>query len=471
MTQPNTSAPNTSVKALFANPAAAPYQVTEAERDAIASAIDMDELVTLALELGNVPSRSREEAASAQYVYEWMDREGFSPRRAGATPERPNIIGEYGGQGTGANLLFTAHLDTESPSGDYAQDKFRYRETTLRDPEWTKCWLDEDGRLRGFPISNDRGPMACFLIAAKALRKAGIGLAGKTYLTACPGEIGPEPIEEFSGIDFMGKDIGAHYLFHHGGVSPDYAIAAEGTDFGVTWQGCGYALFRIRVFGTGMFTPILETPEKVSEHLNPIYRLGPVIEALHQWGRKWEAESSYEGPGGLSQPKTQIASVRAGMPTDYGAGTEVCAIYLEVTLAPGQKSAQAYHQIVAAMRSVDLDSFDVEPMVVRHGFEADANEVAPLAGAVDAANRLARAEPVERAHPVYSSMWRDHNVFNMHGIPAITTGMPRWRPTPEDLASSALVYALTMLAVCGRSADAPSIKSASSVYGNTDSPF
>ena len=63
-------------------------------------------------------------------------------------------------------------------------------------------------------------------------------------LTARPGEIGPEPIEEHRGVAYMGKDIGAHYLFHHGGVAPDYAIAAEGCDFGLTWVGCGYAVFR-----------------------------------------------------------------------------------------------------------------------------------------------------------------------------------------------------------------------------------
>ena len=455
----------------FADPAAAPYAVTEAERDAIAAAIDEEELVALALELGNIPSRSREEAAAAAYVHDWMAREGFRPRRVGATPERPNIIGETGGHGIGANLLFTAHLDTESPSGDPLQDPFRYRESTLRDPEWTQCWLDEDGKLRGYPISNDRGPMSCFLIAAKALKRAGIGLAGKCWLTACPGEIGPEPVEEFAGIDYLGKDIGAHYLFHHGGVAPDYAIAAEGTDFGLTWQGCGYALFRIRIFGSGVFTPILDAPEAAEQHPNPIYRLGPVIEAIHAWGQGWEAASIRDTPGGRSEPKVQIASVRGGIPNDFGAGTEVCALYVDVSLAPGQKAAAAYHQIVAAMRGVAVDAFDVEPMVVRHGFEARPGEVAPLAGAVDAATRLARGgAPLERAHPVYSSMWRDHNVFNMHGIPAVTTGMPRWRPTAKDMASSALVYALTMLAVCGRADGDAANDTISTVYGDA-TPF
>lgn len=453
------------IGASFADAGAAPYAVSAVERDALAAAIDVDELVALALRLGNIPSRSREEAAAAEAVFDWMEAEGFHPRKVGATPERPNIVGEYGGTGTGANLLMTAHLDTESPSGVAEQDRFRYRAATLGDPEWTQCWL-EDGQLRGYPITNDRGPMACFLIAAKALKKAGIGLAGKVWLTACPGEIGPEPVEEFAGIDYLGKDIGAHYLFHHGGVAPDYAIAAEGTDFGLTWQGCGYALFRIRIYGQGVFSPILDAPARAADHPNPIYRLGPVIDALHGWGLAWESASVYDGPGGRSEPKVQIASVRGGIANDFGAGTEVCALYINVGLNPRQRAAEAYHGIVAAMRTVAVEAFDVEAMVVRHGFEAETDAVAPLAGAVDAATRLARGTPVPRAHPVYASMWRDHNVFNMHRIPAITTGMPRWRPTPGDMATSALVYAITMLAVCGRGYAVDTSGPAASVYGN-----
>ena len=111
----------------------------------------------------------------------------------------------------------------------------------------------------------------------------------------------------------------------------------------------------------------------------------------------------------------------------------------------------------------------LKPVVVRHGFEADAGEVAPLVGAVDAATRLTLGHPVERAAPVFSSMWRDHNVFNMQRIPAITTGFKRWRPRPKDLADSALVYALTALAVCGRAEAGPSTARAAPVYG--DNPF
>lgn len=441
--------------------------VTQADRDAIAAAIDTDELTQLALTLGNIPSRSGQERAAGDFVHDWMAREGFSPRKVGATEDRFNVIGTYGGLGVGKTLLFTAHLDTESPTRDPDLDVHKYSPATLADPEWERCWL-EDGQLRGYPIANDRGPMTCFLIAAKALKTAGYGLAGKMYLTACPGEIGPEPIEAHRGIAYLGKDIGAHYLFHHGGVAPDYAIAAEGCDFGWTSVGCGYAVFRLRLWGEGTFTPLLRHPERAADHPNPLYRLGQLTDAIHAWTRDWEAASRYESAGGIAEPKVQLCAVRGGVPFQFGDGTELVNLYLEVGLNPRQKAAEVQHALEAMARAADVGRVEIEPVVVRHGFEAEAGEVSPLVGAVDAATRLCRGHAAERASPVYSSMWRDHNVFNMHRVPAITTGPRRWRPTPKDLADSALIYALTALEICGRAESGEAVR-ASSVY--PDNPF
>ena len=432
--------------------AAAPFAVTEADRAALLAAIDQDELVNLALTLGNIRSPAGHEQAAGDFVHDWMQREGFNPRKVGATPERSNIIGTLGGRGyagKGRNLLFTAHLDTESPSWNPDLDAYRFRPETVKNPEWEHCWL-EDGAFHGYPIANDRGPMSCFLIAAKALKTVGFDLAGKLYLTACPGEIGPEPIEEDRGIAFMGKDIGAHYLFHHGGVAPDYAIAAEGCDFGVTWVGCGYAVFRLKVLGEGVFTPLLDAPANVADHPNPIYRLGGLLEALNAWGRQYEVANRYESEGGVAIPKVQIAAVRGGVPHAFGAGTEVCCLYLETILTPAQRVADVQHDLERLVAEGGFGEIEVEPVVVRHGFEAKANEVGPLVGALDAATRLTQGHAIERAAPVYSSMWRDHNVFNMQRIPSVTSGFKRWRPTPQAMVDSALIYALTALAICGR---------------------
>ena len=440
-----------------------PYEVTEADRAALAAAIDVEELTELALTLGNIPSPSRSEAKAAAFVHDWMEAEGFSPRKVGATPERPNVIGSYGGKGDGAKLLFTAHLDTESPSWDPDIDAFVMRPSSVKNREWQECWL-EDGVFRGYPITNDRGPMSCFLIAAKALKTAGYDLSGKLWLTACPGEIGPEPIEDHRGVDYLGKDIGANYMFHHGGVAPDYVIAAEGCDYGLTWIGCGYASYRIRVFGRSVFLPILDIPARAIDHPSPLYKLGPIIEALHAWTLRFQAAHRYESPGGTAQPKAQISCIQAGVP--YGGGTEVCSIYVGCGLSPRQQVNQVQRELEAVMRPL-CEEFEIEAMVARHGYEADAVAVAPLVRSVEAATQLTLGRPAGIASEVYSSMWRDHNVFNMQRIPAITTGFNRWRPTPADMADSALIYALTSLAICGPAPKSMGAAvSTSSVYGD-----
>jgi acetylornithine deacetylase/succinyl-diaminopimelate desuccinylase-like protein len=441
-------------ESLYPDDTSTTYTITDDDVARIKAAIDMDELTELALTLGNIPSQSRYEAESAAFVFDWLQRNGFKSRQCGATPERQNIIGEYGGKGVGKNLLFTAHLDTESPSDDPNINLHRFSPKTLSNPEWKTCWLD-DGKFYGFPIYNDRGPMSCFLMAAKALKKAGFELAGKLYLTACPGEIGPEPVEQWQGVDYLGKDIGAHYLFHHGGVVADYAIAAEGSDWGVTWQGCGYVLYRIQLFGEGVFTPILDAPSEACQHPNPIYKLGAVIDALHQWSQEYEKSNHYVTQGGVSVPKVQIDAIKAGSPLSFGAGTDVCSIYIHVGLTAQQTAVQSYHELKQVMSTlhndeVGIKDFDIEPLVVRNGFEADAGEVAPLVKSISTATQAVIGEPVARAHSVYSSMWRDQNVFNMQRVPAVTTGMPRFSATPEDLVNSALIYALTALSVCGK---------------------
>ncbi|MEM5516358.1 peptidase M20 [Henriciella sp. AS95] len=452
----------------FKNLPEAAYAVSEDEVAALAAALDKEEMTRVALELGNIKSPARGEAEAAEYVYQWLSKEGFRPRKVGATPERPNIIATYGGKGDGKSLLYTAHLDTESPVGNPDEDALKFRDSTLEQREWTECWL-ENGQLHGFPIANDRGPMTCFLFAAKALKACGFDLSGRLYLTASPGEIGPEPIEEMRGIDYMGKEIGTHYVFNHGGVSADYAIAAEGCDYGLTWVGSGYSVFRIKLYGDSVFTPLLESPELASDHPNPIYRMGAAVQSILDWSRKFETESRYECEGGASYPKAQIASVRGGVPHAFGAGTEVCALYLEVGLAPNQQIGDVHRSLEAFLRESGIGEFELEPVVVRHGFEADENKVKPLVSAVDLATRLATGEPLKRAAPIYSSMWRDHNVFNMNRVPAVTTGFKRWRPTPEDLVKGALIYAVTALALCGRAKQSEGGTAIKPVYG--DNPF
>ena len=415
--------------------------------DAVSAAIDRDELVKLVLDLCNIPAPVGRGGESGQFVFDWMAREGFAPRKAGLISERFNVIGTYGGEGDGPNLLFTSHLDTESPLY-HPDDRWAMRPETVADPQWLSAWLEGE-TFYGHAVGNDRGPMACFLMAAKALKKAGLGCAGTLYLTACPGEIGPEPDEDHEGPAYLGKEVGAQWLLNHGGVAPDFAIAAEGTDFGVNWVACGYAKYRITLHGQAVFTPLLEHPAETRLHPNPIVRMAPVIELLQGWARGYELRHRHESPGGTAIPKVQIGAIRGGNPRSMGGGTEVCTIYLEVNLTPAQRIADVDRELKALFRKADLGAVEILPQVMRLGSEADAGAVEPLRRALDLGHGAVRGAPIAISKPVYSSMWRDHNVFNTARIPAVTMGPVRWRPSIEDLMSCTRIYALAALALCG----------------------
>ena len=145
----------------------------------------------------------------------------------------------------------------------------------------------------------------------------------------------------------------------------------------------------------------------------------------------------------------QIGAIRGGNARSLGAGSEVCSLYVEINLTPAQQIADVDRELKALFRGAGLGECVVEPFVVRHGFEADAARVEPLRAALDDAHRAIRGAAILPSKPVYSSMWRDHNVFNMNRIPAVTMGPVRWRPSIDDLVTCAKIYALAAVTVCG----------------------
>ncbi|MCR8659925.1 hypothetical protein [Paenibacillus endoradicis] len=419
------------------------YAVMQTIRDNI----NPQELIELLLELGNIRSIAGFEREAGEYVYDWLKKEGFSTRKIGMVEDRFNVIGTMGGDhpGEGKNLLFTSHLDTESPQYN-DRDNWRYRPETVLRPEWLEAKF-ENGVFSGRPVENDRGPMTCTLIAAKALKNAGLPLKGHLYITASPGEIGPEQVEEFRGTEFLGKEVGAQYLLSHGGVAPDYVIAAEGTDFGITWMSCGHALYRIDLYGEEIFTPMINHPKELQHHPNPLVQVAVLIEKIQQWAVQYEQENTYKAKGGESIPKVQISAIRGGDPHIMGAGSEVCSVYIEVNITAKQSIAPIQRQLEALLHGANMQG-QVLPLVYRQGHEADDEVIAPLVDAIATGSLAGARGELQLAHYAYSSMWRDHNVFNMYRIPSATFGPARFQPTIEDMVDAAAIYAFTAWKIC-----------------------
>jgi acetylornithine deacetylase/succinyl-diaminopimelate desuccinylase-like protein len=229
--------------------------------------IDPEELAELALGLGRIEAPAGAEGPAADAVADWLAQQGFAPKRIALVAERPSIVAHLRG-GDSNRLVFNAHLDTAISR----QDTLVYRDPAQ--PKYISAWREGD-RLFGNGVVNDKGPLAAFLIAATAIKRSGIELAGSLLLHAVPGEIGLEPVDEFQGPAHLGKDLGARYAIAHGVVG-DAALVAEATGNAIGWVQPGKAFFKVTVLGgEPMYTPFsVPDPDPVTNP-NAIVRLAP----------------------------------------------------------------------------------------------------------------------------------------------------------------------------------------------------
>jgi acetylornithine deacetylase/succinyl-diaminopimelate desuccinylase-like protein len=414
--------------------------------------IDADELVKVALDLGNIDSPTGREGEVGQYVYDWLLRHGFAPRKLGLFPDRFNVAATLPGQGRGQSLIFNSHMDTT-----IAKEELW---TTRRaaDPVFHSAWREGDF-LIGNGICNDKGPMATWLMAAKAIRESGVALKGDLTLMAVVGEIGLEPVDEFQPPEYVAKEAGTRYAVTHGAVG-DYALVAEGTDFGLIWVEAGKAFFKITVFGEDLpiYTPYITRPTPLEKSPNAIVRMARLIERLEEWAYDYERRHRYECPGGVVVPKVNIGAIRGGVPYKITKTVQQCAIYVDIRITPAQNPLDVREELRGLVAGAGLPG-EVELYVYRRGYEGQ--HVEPLAEAVRRSHRQTFGENPKVAAPPFSSMWRDINVFNEVGIPAITygpgvsVGGGNFAMRIADLVTAAKLYALIALDLCGQERDRP----------------
>jgi acetylornithine deacetylase/succinyl-diaminopimelate desuccinylase-like protein len=407
--------------------------------------IRQDDVVELALGLGNIEAPAGGEREAGEAVYEWLVDNGFSAQRIGMFEDRFNVFGELPGRGRGPALAFNSHLDTWMKR----TDNLIWRDPNL--PEYHSSWEDGDV-LIGNPVVNDKGPMAGWMIAAKAIKDAGVELAGSIYLTMVAGEIGQEPVDEFQGPEYLSKEVGARYLVNH---SPraSYCVCAEATSFRKGWVEAGKAWHKITVYGLrARYTPFLERPFTPEDQPNAILRAVPLLERLEEWALEYERKHRYEGPGGTVVPRVNIGAVRGGQPWMLIQNPEVFVIYLDIRSVPGQDTTQIAHELRDLLTELHLEG-EVEQFLNRPSYEATGIE--PLSDAVDEAHRMEFGTECEIAKSEDCSMWRDLLLFNEVGIPSLQygggggAGPGVFEVRKEELERAARVYALTALALCG----------------------
>jgi acetylornithine deacetylase/succinyl-diaminopimelate desuccinylase-like protein len=411
--------------------------------------INVDELVKVTLDLANIDSPTGSEGPVADYVHDWLRREGFEARKLGLYPDRPNVLAILPGTSNGRSLCFNSHMDTTIHKDEWWTTRH------AAEPIFHAGWREGD-MLIGNGVCNCKGPLATWLLAAKAIKDSGARLKGDLMLMAVVGEIGLEPVDEFQPPNYVAKEAGTRYAITHGGVT-DYALVSEGTDFGIVGVEAGKAFFKITVFGHELtiYTPYIERPTSIEKNPSAIVRMSKLIERIEAWAYDYEQKNKYECSSGTVVPKVNFGAIRGGVPYKITKTVQQCAIYLDVRITPKQEPLDVRDQLCKIMRDAGLDG-EVELYVYRPGFEVDEKKGAPLREAITRAHRSVVGGELKHGPVSTSSMWRDLNCFNEMRIPSYTYGPGTsvgggiFRMPIQNLITGSRLYVHTALDLCNQ---------------------
>lgn len=410
--------------------------------------IDRDELVRLTLDVCNIDSAGTNEAPVGRFVADWLAAEGFAVRKIGLLADRFNVLGTWAGTGGGYSLLFNSHMDTAIRSSDVWR---------VRDPQADvhhEAWVDGP-ELVGEGVVNDKGPMAAFLIAAKAVKASGLRLKGDLLLSAVVAETSHEPSDGPPGEIVETQDLGARFLVTHGGVA-DYALVAEGTGFSIVTVEAGMAWYKITWLSDqpDFYTPYLPDRTTMAQSPNMIVRAAAGIEALERWATTYQQTYSYQSATGNIVPKAQICAMRSGDSSALHSSPQICSLYLGAFTVPGQDPLSLRDDIGLALKEAGVPASEIELYLFKRGYEAHGAD--RLIDAVRRAHLATAGSAPPEPNSATCSMWRDINCFNEVGIPAITYGPRSERHafrksfTIDALYDAACVYARTIVDVCNQ---------------------
>jgi acetylornithine deacetylase len=303
--------------------------VTDLTRVVLAH-IDRPELVELAGALIRIPSFKTEETPLALFLEEFFRQRGYDVDLQEIEPGRFQTVAILRGTGGGASLMLNGHTDINALT-------LRWR----RDP-WVPSL--EGDRLYGHGVQNMKGGLASIIMAAEAVRRSGVRLAGDLVVACVAGET-------------QGGE-GTHYLMQRG-LRTDAAVVAEpfGADHLVTVHS-GIVHMAIHTYGvTGHIGRLPGT-------VNAVHTMTAVIDALQRVQFR-----HLPRPDLPAFPRLNIGGILGGRGRDYVLVEppyvpDLCTIIVDVHFVPGQ----TVEGIVADIRRA-LDPLAARDRALRYEIE------------------------------------------------------------------------------------------------------
>ena len=357
----------------------------------------------------------------AAVTHQELQRLGFTAELVGVTTQRPNVVSILPGSAeAGKILMLTTHMDTVEPS-DYT-----------RDPWGAEI---EGGRLYGVGAADAKAQIAAFIYATRALREAGIMLAGKLMLAFV--------VDEEPGAC---SRYGTQYLLEQGILHGNAAIVGEPGNSQVSTGHRGLYRFRLQTRGEATHTG-RKAWEKKSEGHNAILDMARITLALATTPLPETASEAFPDRKPVLTFPTLI---RGG--TGINVVPSYCEAYGDVRLLPGLSAESIKELIKGHLRHLSIEKYQLDDLLVVP--PAETNPHAEIVRTLAAA-----AEIVTGVRPqlVGSGTACDGWMFTTRGIQTVcgygvsyggVHGADEWADL-ESLRTVTEVYAHTILTYLG----------------------
>jgi acetylornithine deacetylase/succinyl-diaminopimelate desuccinylase-like protein len=372
---------------------------------------------------------AREEGA-AIFIAAKLQEMGFTVTFPTKREGRPNVVGVLEGAGGGPSLILNDHLDTY-PAGDW------------------KAWTMTGGhpfrptrhgdRLYARGTSDTRGNLACTLLAARAIREAGVTLRGtlKCVYTADEEKNGPD---------------GSIFLLDECGLDADYTIVCEPTGW---TKPDGRSGMGIAVANGGNFLVEIET-RGIKSHIwrpdtgiNAVAKMAHLLTAL-------ETMTFTHTPAriaGGTPPMTALVRVQGGVKREMQFTPDIArAVIAIVGILPGMTPDSVMKDVLAVIDAETAADPDLKATARPYpgalfvdGTLEQVEDVNPTAALGRAYRRLLGEAPAVYRKNAFNDTIR----FAERGRAAVTFGPGEdgWPPVNEYIQIGKSVAATKILAL------------------------
>ncbi|MFF7653176.1 M20 family metallopeptidase [Streptomyces sp. NPDC007983] len=368
--------------------------------------------------LVDAPSPTGDEGPLAAHIAESLRAAGCHARVQPVDDRQANAWARLDGDGTGPDLMLYAPIDTLTV-GEESED-LPWIGPELRPDMRPRATVHGD-LVTGLGASNPKGHAACVMMAAEAIRRAGVPLTGD--LVAAFGAGGMPTNARPGGVRHnTGQGVGCSFLLEQG-VWTDYAVIAK-PGWTVSWDEVGLVWFEVTVRGLHTYVG--------SRHRlpydNAIANAGTVALRLEEWFAAYALRHT----GGTVAPQGVVASVRGGWPRMAATTPAACTLRVDLRIGPDLAPMRAKREFLAALDTIREDT----------GIDVTAEMILAIPGTrTDPDSWVCRSaiagwEALEgRPHEVIrgNSGATDANILRGRGVPTVRVGMPKVSEAPFEI--------------------------------------